>query len=147
MVPYVGAALFWMEFCIILFAFSLRQKKPKQSVAIMHLSMAAFCVAFDERVHYRGNAKRPTLARSALNRGRKFKSLFGLSIAKLWNALDRYNDMSGWHPTHLLDALYFLKVYPTESVHAAFAGKDEKTLRKWNWKVIEAIAELPCVSY
>lgn len=114
----------------------------------MRLSEGAICFAYNERLNYRNDKFRPNLCRSAVARGRKFKSLFGLTIeqtTRLWNVLDRHNDTTNWKPIHLLDALYFLKVYPTESVHAAFSGADEKTLRKWNWKIIEAIAELPCV--
>jgi hypothetical protein len=50
--------------------------------------------------------------------------------------------MKKWRPEHLLDALYFLNVHPTESMSSSFAGKDEKTVHKWNWIVIQAIAEM-----
>ena len=50
--------------------------------------------------------------------------------------------MRGLRPDYLMDALYFLKVYPTESMSSAFSGRDEKTVRQWNWRIIIAIADL-----
>lgn len=115
----------------------------------MLLSDAAFNLAYEERVQLpRSWTRRRMPLYAPLARARKFKSLFGLDVdqaTKLWNALEKFNDMSGWKPVDVLDALYFLKVYPTEHVQSAFAKKDEKTLRKWNWKIVEAIADLPCV--
>ena len=70
-------------------------------------------------------------------------------VAVLWHRL-YVNDpthLRGWKPHHLLDALFFLKVYSSEDVHSGFSGCDPKTLRKWNWIVIEAIAQLDCVSF
>ena len=45
-------------------------------------------------------------------------------------------------PQHLLWALMFLKMYASTSVNASFARCDEKTFRKWCWKVIEALSSL-----
>lgn len=45
---------------------------------------------------------------------------------------------------HLLWALYFLKVYPTEDVARPIAG-DPKTFRLFAWQVIEALAKLRLV--
>ena len=43
---------------------------------------------------------------------------------------------------HLLRALLFMKVYPTEQVLSVWMEQDIKTNRKWNWQMIKAIAEL-----
>jgi len=62
---------------------------------------------------------------------RRFRSLFGVSpnlVPLLW--AEREDRPDETVPTHLLWALMFLKVYATESVHAAIAGVDEKTFRK-----------------
>ena len=82
---------------------------------------------------------------------RRFRSHFGINaehVARLWNVLLLRipEEMVGWKPHHLLDALFFMKVYSPEPVAARFAGCDEKTLRKWNWKVVGTIAALKCVS-
>ncbi len=50
-------------------------------------------------------------------------------------------------PTHLLWALYFLKVYPKQSpgclvVGASMGTVDPKTMRKWVWQFIKNIADL-----
>ena len=94
--------------------------------------------------------RREQLRGSGLTAERRFLGLFGLNsyqVARLWNALERNSleDLKGWKPKHLLDALFFLKVYSCEHVGAIFGDCDEKTLRKWNWKVIKAIGDLPCV--
>ena len=77
---------------------------------------------------------------------RTFKQWFGCSPAvlmKCWLLLVKYNRLeSGATPSHLLWACLFLKVYGKESIHAALAGCDEKTFRKWSWTMIEAIAYL-----
>ena len=81
---------------------------------------------------------------------RRFVSYFGVDehcCSVLWHKLHS-NDpagLVGWRPHHLLDALFFLKVYVSEEVAAGFARCDEKTLRKWNWTVLKAISYLPCV--
>lgn len=81
---------------------------------------------------------------------RRFSAHFGLdedACAILWNKLYSVDpaSMVDWKPYHLLDALFFLNVYSAEGVGACFAGCDEKTLRKWNWRVLDAIANLDCV--
>ena len=59
---------------------------------------------------------------------RGFKSLFGVSLETV-NAL--WNLISGRHePMHLLWALYFLKVYPTDDVFQAQFKTSKRTLRK-----------------
>ena len=42
----------------------------------------------------------------------------------------------------LLIAFYYMKVYSTENVNATSCHIDEKTMRKWSWKGINAIAGL-----
>jgi len=77
-----------------------------------------------------------------------FRSVFGIwdcEAAYLWNVLDepnqkRLHHLQGWRPKCLLDGLHFLKTHGTESATATFCGRDEKTLRKWNWLVAAALA-------
>jgi len=77
-----------------------------------------------------------------------FRAVFGVwdhEAAHLWNILDddtqkRLHHLHGWQPKFLLDGLHFLKTYGTESTMATFCGRDEKTLRKWNWLVANALA-------
>jgi hypothetical protein len=79
---------------------------------------------------------------------RRFVGMFGLEpihCAIVWNELV----LSGWtgrtrcaKPVHLLWALHFLRVYPTEEVLVARVGVDEKTARKWVWFYIHGIARL-----
>jgi hypothetical protein len=79
---------------------------------------------------------------------RRFVGMFGLEpihCAVAWNELV----LSGWtgraryaKPVHLLWALHFLRVYPTEEVLAARVGADEKTVRKWVWFYVNGIARL-----
>lgn len=82
----------------------------------------------------------------------RFKANFGLSphhVAVLWSRLwnAHIDGLAGIKPHNLLDALFFLKVYATESVHALLVSTDEKTLRKWNWRILEAIASMPWVRF
>jgi hypothetical protein len=81
---------------------------------------------------------------------RRFHSFFGVSpgtVSLVWEMLCR----SGWpekgsvrapKPIHLLWSLRLLKSYNTEESHAAEAGVDEKTFRKWSWFYLEGIAKL-----
>ena len=87
-------------------------------------------------------------SRSLKVRDRRFKAAFGTSsmvIAILWQATK--DSIAKVHPSvrdvHILWCFHFLKVYTTETVHAAtlHAG-DEKTLRKWVWIFLEAISNL-----
>ena len=52
----------------------------------------------------------------------------------------------GVKPVHLLWALMFLKLYCSESVLCTLASEgdavDEKTLRKWVWLFLPAIADI-----
>lgn len=47
-----------------------------------------------------------------------------------------------YKPKHLLWALHFMKCYPTENQMASTVNEDEKTLRKWVWIFIDALAGL-----
>jgi len=82
-----------------------------------------------------------------LSEDRHFRECFGCGanvVLKLWQMLEDKDLM----PTkgtleHLLRALMFMKVYPTEYIFASLTGKlDPKTNRLWNWKIISAIADL-----
>jgi hypothetical protein len=51
----------------------------------------------------------------------------------------------GFRRIHLLWTLTFLKLYCSEEIVSAICGCDEKTLRKWVWKGIDALGELNLV--
>ena len=82
---------------------------------------------------------------------RRWMSAFGarpLVCSMIWDKLDPLNTMPrGVHMRHLLWALYFMKVYPSEhDGRAAVAFPphivDEKTWRKWIHAFVEAISFL-----
>jgi hypothetical protein len=80
---------------------------------------------------------------------RKFKSLFRLTPHQcklLWYRLDDSNAKVPFQVNHLLYALHYMATYCTFDNMAARTGKDEKTLRKWTWIVIEFIAQQEWVS-
>ena len=69
--------------------------------------------------------------------------------ARLWQMLNPFVSMpNGVHPSHLLWALMFLKLYCAESVLCMLASGEngrapnEKTFCKWCWLFIEAISNL-----
>lgn len=86
---------------------------------------------------------------SAVDDHRRFRALFGASprvCFLLWSLLCGLCPPQG-KPVHMLWALMFLKVYATEHVHAALAGVDEKTFRKWQWKFVKLLASLKLVCF
>ena len=83
----------------------------------------------------------------------RFQATHQLSIdyvTELWNQLllnpVAAERMRKWKPVDLLDALYFMKCCPTAHANAMACGRDEKTLRKWNWEVIETTSSMDWVS-
>lgn len=94
---------------------------------------------------------------SSLTEIAKFKEWFGCSprvACYLWEMLEDCKQLYDKdHPTahitraHLLWALFYMKQYPTEGVCCAAVGGrsgaiDPKTLRKYVWFIIDAIADL-----
>jgi len=81
---------------------------------------------------------------------RRFAAHFGCSVDMcmlIWRKLQRAETLPNMAlPKHLLWTLAFLKLYGSEMVMAALCGCHEKTLRKWVWSFIEAIACLEIVS-
>ena len=75
----------------------------------------------------------------------KFKQFFGTSpriCAYLWDNISQ-SLPSRCHYFHLLWGLLFLTVYSKETVLCKIVGRvDEKTFRKWNWLVVQAISNL-----
>ncbi|ETV65881.1 hypothetical protein H257_17522 [Aphanomyces astaci] len=74
---------------------------------------------------------------------RRFRSLFGVDpniVTLLW--VEKQHNLEETVVAHLLWALMFLKLYATETVHAALAWVDENTFRKWAWSWIEHLAHL-----
>ncbi len=76
---------------------------------------------------------------------RRFKGHFGTTpgiCAYLWPRIIN-NLPGGAHFYHLLWGLLLVKIYASTEVLAGMVGGvDEKTFRKWNWKVLEAISLL-----
>ena len=82
---------------------------------------------------------------------RRFREFFGLGAnvaLVLWNQLVFYDALpEGGTIMHLLWALHFMKVYPTQDNGSAVAGGsqgaiDRKTWNKHFWPFVEAIAYL-----
>lgn len=78
---------------------------------------------------------------------RVFREHFGVSVKhviEIWHHIASRNIQ----PVHLLWTLYFLKVYPTESVAAATLNTSPKTYRKVVREVIGLMnRRLPKVTY
>lgn len=80
----------------------------------------------------------------------RFKSHFGTQpriCSDVWTRINPAASMpTGAKPVHLLWALMFLKLYSSESVLCTLASAgeavDEKTLRKWVWMFVPAIADI-----
>lgn len=78
---------------------------------------------------------------------RRFRAMFGTSpylCAIVWNRLSSQLPESAV-PVHLLWSLIFLKSYNTEEINRVMIGADEKTIRKWIWIIVNAIANLRVV--
>ena len=78
---------------------------------------------------------------------RRFRATFGcgsLIVVELWGLMRKKKLLPEKTTiSHLMNALLFLKLYPTEKTLSVLtAGRDAKTNRKWIWKVIAAISEL-----
>ena len=88
-------------------------------------------------------------SKSVTIQDRRFRSHFGLNWVQasiVWQGV--YPDVLNYYARkkppkkHLFFALRFLKTYDTEMNGASFFKCDEKTLRNWTWKYVEAIALL-----
>ena len=79
---------------------------------------------------------------------RRFVSNFGMSSEWIpllwWLLMTNLPDFSasGVEPRHIMWTLFFMKTYETEARLAAQCECDEKTLRKWIWRVIDHLAAL-----
>jgi hypothetical protein len=74
-----------------------------------------------------------------------FRSFFGISlevVLNLWGLFAKHNlHLCKVKIKHLLWALYFMKVYPTELPSCLLLGGshgaiDPKTMRKWVWRFV-----------
>ncbi len=89
------------------------------------------------------------LGRRVHGGGRSFVAFFGISPLKchlLWQHMmeeerERRSD-DKLSPRYLMWALLLLRTYNREEVLATMAGVDEKTFRKWAWKLVERLAQL-----
>lgn len=80
-------------------------------------------------------------------RSRRFKSFTGLSLQTFAVLYKLLIGVEGIYKKWLFITLYFLKCYPTESLlHLQFRC-DEKTLRKWIWKMLGKTSNLNLVRY
>ncbi|KAJ3328597.1 hypothetical protein HDU76_009666 [Blyttiomyces sp. JEL0837] len=79
-----------------------------------------------------------------------FRSNFGVSLVTchtVWESIDK-DDEPYLEMKHLLLALYFLKVYPSENVAISFLKiKSPKTYRKWVWDVTMRINNLDLIDF
>jgi hypothetical protein len=85
--------------------------------------------------------------RSSTAIGIRFAALFGaqpLLCSLVWRRIyeAKQGSMPRASPKHLLWALMFLKTYETEAVISSIVEADEKTVRKWVWFFVRAIADL-----
>ena len=74
---------------------------------------------------------------------RRFKVLFGVDEAvciKLWTMI--YSIDRNLKPAHLIWALLFLKCYANEDINCILVSVDNKTFRRWVWKVIGYISNI-----
>jgi hypothetical protein len=80
-----------------------------------------------------------------------FKQYFGCNsrvVAMAWNMMNELVPMpEGCTLTHFLWSLIFLKSYAVEAIRSSLSATkgrrpDEKTLREWTWKMIEALSRL-----
>ncbi len=81
---------------------------------------------------------------SVVDGSQRFRALFGTSpsvFCRFWQMFVQRRPENS-KPYHMLCALMFLKVYASENDHAALAGVDEKTYRKWQWTFARLIARL-----
>ena len=86
---------------------------------------------------------------SVQTQDRRFRAHFAVNwvqAAVIWHGIFpivvEYYARRNPKKVHLFFALLFLKTYQTEMQRASFFGCDEKTLRKWTWLYVEAIALL-----
>lgn len=85
--------------------------------------------------------------RSSAAIGIRFAAFFGahpLLCSLVWRRIyqAKQGSMPRAAPKHLLWALMFLKTYETEEVFSSKLEADEKTVRKWVWFFVHAIADL-----
>ena len=88
----------------------------------------------------------PFKERAPIGEDKQFRALFGCSsdIALiLWCFLrDKKLIPAGGSIMQYLWTLLFMKVYPTEdNMKLLTRGTDQKTIRKWVWQFMKAIAE------
>lgn len=76
---------------------------------------------------------------------RKFLAHFGVPALICEILWDKLGASLNFKPKHLLWALLFLKTYNTEHVMSTILKTDEKTLRKYVWMVVDALANLNLV--
>jgi hypothetical protein len=88
---------------------------------------------------------------SDLSEDQRFREYFGCSAENaliVWNLLIQYELLpDGGQIAHFLWALFFMKIYAKEKVTCGAVGGqrgavDPKTLRKYTWPMIKAIAAL-----
>lgn len=83
---------------------------------------------------------------SSLATAIRFKRFFGIShevCAHVWLHLLAHELLSPSHkPVHMLWACMFLRNYDTFLVMSIFLRKDEKTVRKYVWPMVDAIGAL-----
>jgi hypothetical protein len=116
--------------------FSATMQLFDRRTLVLHLAHS--CGAFRSG---NGEATKTTL--------RRFVACFGCSPEAcdlIWECLDLQGKLPPRAaPKHLFWMLFFLKVYPTESVAAVHFQCDEKTFRFWVWTMADAVRSLNMV--
>jgi hypothetical protein len=84
--------------------------------------------------------------------GRKMKSFFGVGMSvllEIWKLIaeDNPDNQPPVDPNYFLMGLYFLKIYPKDSVGSCVFDVQEKTWRKWTCTVVELISKLELVYF
>ena len=62
--------------------------------------------------------------------------------AILWVSLERFRMEPEPEPKHLLWTLLFLKQYSPEGVLCTMVNTNERTYRKWVWKILSKLDEM-----
>jgi len=96
-------------------------------------------------LHQRHQAKASKSKLGAKSQLDRFRSMFGISpvsVKRLFDDIVEGDVLQSPCMKRLLSALMWLKTYLTETQMSYISGHDMKTLRQYNWKYVNAIADL-----
>ena len=120
------------------------ERRPTYSRICLNKSLQRPCVEDVMRIVRQMWNLDPFTGRSTQTEDREFREFFGcgcIVFLSLWGMLVTTGlVLSGGTFEHLLWTLYFLKCYPKERTGAKVCGTEHKTMAKWVWLFIAAIA-------